>query len=172
VAEEQKQGKPLIDPASLKKVIKPVPVDVKTPGPKKKPTAVELGPKEFCWGTGRRKTAVARVRLRPGSGKITINDREVDVFFPSLRDRNDVRSALVETESIDKYDICVNIAGGGTSGQAGAVRLGIARALCQADPDTFTKLRAVGFLTRDSREVERKKYGLRGARRRYQFSKR
>jgi small subunit ribosomal protein S9 len=172
VAEEQAQGTPLIDPNSVKSAVQSVSVGDPATNKAGKPNASQLGPKEYCWGTGRRKTSIARVRIRPGSGKFTINGREVDAYFPSPRDRRDVRAPLVETENSDKYDVWVNIKGGGTSGQAGAVLLGLSRALCQADPDTFTKLRAAGFLTRDDREVERKKYGLRGARRSYQFSKR
>ncbi len=166
MAEEQSQGTPLIDPNSVNSAVQPVSVDVPATGKKNKPTADQLGPKEYCWGLGRRKASVARVRIRPGSGKIAINGREVDAYFTSPRDRNDVRAPLMETENTDKYDVWVNVKGGGTTGQSGAVLLGLTRALCQADPDTFIKLRAAGFLTRDSRKVERKKYGLRGARRR------
>ncbi|MCK5114762.1 MAG: 30S ribosomal protein S9 [Phycisphaerae bacterium] len=139
---------------------------------KRKPTAAELGPKEFCWGTGRRKSSVARVRIRPGSGKFLINKREFDNYFPGLRDQNDIQRPLSATDSLGKYDIWVNVIGGGTTGQAGAVLLGLARALIVADPSSFQNLRDGGFLTRDSRAVERKKYGKRGARRSFQFSKR
>lgn len=126
----------------------------------------------YFWGTGRRKTSVARVRIRPGSGKFLINKREVDAFFCEERDRKDVVAPLVATSTMGKFDVFVNVAGGGTSGQAGAVQLGIARALRDADPTFERALRDDGYLTRDSRMVERKKYGQRGARRRFQFSKR
>lgn len=172
MTEEQAQDKPLIDPNGVKSVVQPISIDAPATAETGKPVVDQPESKEYCWGTGRRKTAIARVRIRSGSGKITINGREVDDYFPSPRDRNDVRAPLVETENNDKYDVWVNVKGGGPSGQAGAVRLGLARALCQADSDCFTKLRASGFLTRDSRKVERKKYGLRGARRSFQFSKR
>ncbi len=135
-------------------------------------TAAELGPKAFCWGTGRRKAAIARVRLRPGSGKVIVNKRELLNFFPRLEDRNDVLAPLKATDNLDKYDVFVNVQGGGMTGQAGATKLGVARALLAAQPDTFDALRDKGYLTRDSREVERKKYGHRKARRSFQFSKR
>jgi small subunit ribosomal protein S9 len=126
----------------------------------------------FYWGTGRRKTSVARVRLRPGDGKFTINDREVDKYFSEPRDRKDVRAPLVATGTLGKFDVFVNVDGGGVSGQAGAVLLGVARALCEADQTLEHALREGNYLTRDSRMVERKKYGQSGARRRFQFSKR
>ncbi len=168
MVEEQAQGSPLIDAQTAQAVTQTVQPTVK-PG---KPTAADLGPKEYCWGTGRRKAAVARVRLRPGSGKISVNGRELDNYFPNLRDRNDVRAPLEATDSGSRFDIWINVAGGGLTGQAGACVLGIARALIQADPTTFATVRERGFLTRDSRQVERKKYGQRGARRSFQFSKR
>ncbi|MBX9656416.1 30S ribosomal protein S9 [bacterium] len=124
------------------------------------------------WGTGRRKSAVARVRLRDGSGKILINEREVEVFFTEDRDRSSVFAPLKVTQMNGKVDIFVNVAGGGFSGQAGATLLGIARALKKLNPDFDHVLRDNGFLTRDSREVERKKYGHKKARKRFQFSKR
>jgi len=126
----------------------------------------------FYWGTGRRKTAVARVRIRPGSGKFLINDREVDNYFTEERDRKDVRAPLVATGTLGKFDVMVNVKGGGLSGQAGAIVLGVARALREADETLEHILREGGYLTRDSRMVERKKYGQAGARRRFQFSKR
>ena len=159
--EQQEQPTPLIDPELVKDVIKPAPVSATTTGKKVKHSAVDLGPKEYCWGTGRRKRAVARVRLRPGAGKMIINKKKIDV-----------RAPLERTETTTMYDVWVNVKGGGTTGQAGAVVLGIARALFRADSDTYDALRAGGFLTRDSRKVERKKYGRRGARRSFQFSKR
>jgi small subunit ribosomal protein S9 len=170
--EQQEQPTPLIDPELVKDVIKPVSVSTPTAEKKEKHSAVDLGPKEYCWGTGRRKRAIARVRLRPGTGNMVINKRKFEEYFPNQRDQNDVRAPLERTENTTKYDVWVNVKGGGTTGQAGAVVLGIARALFQADSDTYDTLRAGGFLTRDSRKVERKKYGRRGARRSFQFSKR
>jgi len=128
--------------------------------------------KHYWWGTGRRKTSVARVRLRAGSGKFLINDRELDQYFTEERDRNDVVAPLKATETFGKVDVFVNVTGGGTTGQAGAIMLGVARALKLANNQYDDVLRAGGFLTRDSRMKERKKYGKRGARRSFQFSKR
>ena len=124
-------------------------------------------------GTGRRKTAVASVRLRPGSGKIDINGKGFEQYFAAKLQR-DVISAPFKTcnTSLDKYDIIVRVRGGGLEGQAVATRLGIARALLQENETRKQDLRAPGFLTRDSRKRERKKYGLAGARKRFQFSKR
>ena len=124
------------------------------------------------WGTGRRKTAVARVRLLPGKGKLLINKREVDDYFSQERDRQSARSPLVATDQLKAYDIFVNAKGGGPTGQAEAVKLGIARALRKADPSLEPMLREARLLTRDPRMVERKKYGQKGARKRFQFSKR
>jgi len=124
------------------------------------------------YGTGRRKTAVARVYLRPGSGKITVNKRDFDVYFPNRVLKMIIRQPLLITETTDKFDIFVNVAGGGIAGQAGAVRHGLSRALLEFNPELRTKLKGAGFLTRDAREVERKKYGQPKARRRFQFSKR
>lgn len=126
----------------------------------------------YYWGTGRRKCAVARVRVRPGDGKFLINGREIDGYFGEDRDRRDVVAPLQATKALGKFDVFVNVKGGGPSGQAGAVLLGVARALRQADATLEQALRDGGYLTRDSRMVERKKYGQRGARRRFQFSKR
>jgi small subunit ribosomal protein S9 len=122
--------------------------------------------------TGRRKTAVARVFLRPGQGKITINKKPMDAYFPSEAARAAVRQPLLATETSDKFDIMVNANGGGHAGQAGAIRLGIARALCDFNAELRGKLKQLGFLTRDPRQHERKKYGQKGARKRFQFSKR
>jgi len=126
----------------------------------------------YWWGTGRRKSAVARVRIREGRGKIVINGRNVDDFFSQERDRKAVRAPLKDTGNLDKIDVFVKVSGGGFTGQAGAVVLGIARALRKKDPSTESTLRDGGYLTRDSRMKERKKYGRRGARRSFQFSKR
>jgi small subunit ribosomal protein S9 len=123
-------------------------------------------------GTGRRKTAVARVYLRDGSGKISINGKDVNTYFPQAEFAFVVRQPLMVTASENKFDILINVYGGGITGQAGACRHGLSRALCQVDEANYTSLRSNGFLTRDSRMVERKKYGQRGARRRFQFSKR
>ena len=124
------------------------------------------------YGTGRRKTATARVYVRPGSGDIQVNKSPIDEYFCSDVQKMVVRTPLVLTETVDKLDIVVRVRGGGPTGQAGAVRHGIARALVQFDPELRGKLKSAGFLTRDSREVERKKYGQPGARKRFQFSKR
>ena len=124
------------------------------------------------YATGRRKTSTARVFLRPGSGTISINRRAFDAFFPTEALRMQIRTPLVLTETADKFDILATVAGGGVSGQAGAVRLGIARALVKYNLELRKKLKKEGFLTRDPRMKERKKYGQRGARARFQFSKR
>ena len=123
-------------------------------------------------GTGRRKTAVARVRIATGSGKITVNGRAFDSYFPLETLRSTVSGPLTITGTTDKLDVRVNVTGGGPNGQAGAVRHGIARALLEFDVNLRPALKAEGFLTRDSRAKERKKYGQPGARKRFQFSKR
>ncbi len=124
------------------------------------------------YGTGRRKTSTARVFLRPGNGAITVNEREFENFFPTEVLRMEIRQPLVLTETAAKFDILATVAGGGIAGQAGAIRLGIARALCEYSLDLRPALKKEGLLTRDSRAKERKKYGLAGARKRFQFSKR
>jgi len=123
-------------------------------------------------GTGRRKSSVARVRIRQGSGKITINNRELAVYFPNDQDREDVLAALKATNKEEDVDVIIRTSGGGTTGQAGACKMGIARALVSYDSELFPVLRDGSFLTRDSRMKERKKPGLHGARRGTQFSKR
>lgn len=128
--------------------------------------------KTYVWGTGRRKTAVARVRILHGQGKVSINGRDVDAYFPTADARIAVRQPLAAVEAADKWDVFVNVTGGGLQGQADAVRHGIARALAKADETLTGKLREAGYLTRDSRRKERKKYGQRAARARFQFSKR
>jgi small subunit ribosomal protein S9 len=125
-----------------------------------------------AYGTGRRKTATARVYVRPGSGRIEVNHRSFDEYFVSDVQKMVIRQPLVITETGDKLDLRVRVRGGGPNGQAGAVRHGIARALVDYDPELRGKLKAAGFLTRDPRAVERKKYGQPGARKRFQFSKR
>ncbi len=126
----------------------------------------------YIWGTGRRKTATARVRIKPGTGKLTINGREFEQFFVTDDTRRSSVQALVVTETRNNYDIAVNVRGGGPTGQAGAVSLGIARALLKENENFDKVLRDNGLLTRDSRKVERKKYGRHKARRSTQFSKR
>jgi small subunit ribosomal protein S9 len=123
-------------------------------------------------GTGRRKCAVARVFLREGSGKILVNGEEVNEYFKQDEFVLNVRQPLMVTASENKYDVVITVVGGGLHGQAGACRHGVARALSQVDPSNRVALKANGYLTRDPRMVERKKYGQRGARRRFQFSKR
>jgi small subunit ribosomal protein S9 len=121
---------------------------------------------------GRRKTAVARVILRNGNGKITINGKEFETAFPQLLSREDILNPLKVTGTQGNYDVIVNVSGGGSTGQAQAVRLGIARALVELNPENRSALKKEGFLTRDPRMVERKKYGRPKARKRFQFSKR
>lgn len=123
-------------------------------------------------GTGRRKRSIARVFLRPGSGKITINGRELENYFPTESGRVPVRQALQTVEMLDRFDILILANGGGVAGQAGAIRLGIARALVGFNAELRVPLKKAGLLTRDPREHERKKYGQKGARARFQFSKR
>ena len=124
------------------------------------------------YGTGRRKTSTARVFMRPGTGAITINRRTFEAFFPTEALRTQIRTPLVLTETGDKFDILATVAGGGVSGQAGAIRLGIARALVEYNLELRKSLKSEGLLTRDARAKERKKYGMAGARKRFQFSKR
>ena len=126
----------------------------------------------YIWGTGRRKTAVARVRIKSGSGQFLVNGKPVDEFFCTDDTRRAVQQPLAATESATSYDIWVNVTGGGITGQAGAVSLGLARALKNDNQNLEAVLREQGLLTRDSRMIERKKYGLRKARRATQFSKR
>ena len=124
------------------------------------------------YGTGRRKRSTARVFLRPGTGAITVNGKELDEFFGRQASCMIVRQPLELTESTEKFDIFITVSGGGASGQAGAIRHGVTRALMEYDEELRAPLRAAGFVTRDARQVERKKVGLHGARRRPQFSKR
>ncbi len=128
--------------------------------------------KSYFYGTGRRKSSVARVRVYNGTGKITINDRDIDDYFGLETLKLIVRQPLALTGTADKFDIVCRVAGGGVTGQAGAIRHGIARALLQFDGELRPELKKAGFLTRDPRMKERKKYGLKGARRAPQFSKR
>ncbi len=152
--------------------------------PEAKPSRVLTPSSPWFWGTGRRKTAVARVRLRPGTGVFKIQVKrlskknadscykDINEYFTEARDRSDAVAALRETNTLGRVDVYARLTGGGYMGQAGALLLGVARALKDFDPNLEPTLREHGFLTRDSREVERKKYGQSGARRRFQFSKR
>jgi len=124
------------------------------------------------YGTGRRKTSTARVFLRPGNGDFTINRRPIEGAFPTEALRSQIKQPLLLTETADKFDVLATIAGGGVSGQAGALKLGIARALIEYNAELRQRLKQAGFLTRDARIKERKKYGQKGARKRFQFSKR
>ena len=127
---------------------------------------------EQYYATGRRKTATARVYLRPGNGAMVINHRAIDQYFHTDAQKRIAREPLTFAEMVDRFDVLVNVSGGGENGQAGAIRHGLARALVAFEPALKTRLREAGFLTRDSRVKERKKYGQKGARARFQFSKR
>ncbi len=140
--------------------------------PTSAPAPYKPTPGNWWWGTGRRKTAVARVRVKPGDGKFFVNNRELEKFFTEERDRNNIRNVLQKTSTEGKVEVRVTASGGGFTGQAGAIILGLARALRRYDQTLEPILRENGFLTRDSRKVERKKYGQAGARKRFQFSKR
>jgi len=124
------------------------------------------------YATGKRKTSVARVWIKPGSGQITVNQSSIDQYFGRETSKMVVRQPLELTNNVDKWDIWVNVCGGGASGQAGAIKHGITKALLETDPELRSVLKKAGFITRDSRVKERKKYGRRGARRSFQFSKR
>ena len=144
-----------------------------TPAPRATPSPAGSPPDgHWWWGTGRRKAAVARVRIRPGSGKILVNNREMTEFFTELRDHNDITNVMDKTGTRNTVDVHVKVHGGGYTGQAGAIILGLGRALNKFDPSLEPILRDNNFLTRDPRRVERKKYGQPGARKRFQFSKR
>lgn len=140
--------------------------------PSQKPGNKETKKGGYWWGTGRRKSSVARVRIRPGDGKLLVNKRMLENYFTREQDRKAVMAPLKTVEAEKSFDVFINVRGGGTSGQAGASLLGIARALKNYDEGYIQPLRDGGHLTRDSRMVERKKPGQRGARRRFQFSKR
>ncbi len=155
----------------------PVMIPPQATMPNEAPPTKEKKPREmlkggYYHGTGRRKTAVARVRMKPGEGKFIINRRPAEQYFNNVRDREDIIAPLRIADNLGKMDVHVSVFGGGPSGQAGAIVLGVARALVHYNPQVEPKLRDAGFLTRDAREVERKKYGQSGARRRFQFSKR
>lgn len=136
------------------------------------PSAPSGGSRASLIATGRRKAAVARVRLVPGNGTIRINHRAYEDYFPREALRLEIRAPLLLTRQLGKFDVIANVAGGGMTGQAGAVTLGIARALSQLDPANRLSLRGAGLLTRDPREKERKKYGQKGARKKFQWTKR
>ena len=142
--------------------------------PKTETKPAKKGPDKggYYWGTGRRKSSVARVRIKPGGGKLLVNKKEIGEYFRREQDKKAIMAPLKAVDAEKSFDIFVNVRGGGTSGQAGAVLLGIARALKNYNEDYIQMLRDSGYLTRDSRMVERKKPGQRGARRRFQFSKR
>jgi small subunit ribosomal protein S9 len=129
-------------------------------------------PANTNYGTGRRKSSTARVHLHPGTGKININGRTIEEFFGRTTSRMIVRQPLETVQMADRFDVVANVAGGGMTGQAGAIRLGISRALCEFNLELRSKLKKDGLLTRDARAKERKKYGMAGARKRFQFSKR
>ncbi|RMF47245.1 MAG: 30S ribosomal protein S9 [Deltaproteobacteria bacterium] len=124
------------------------------------------------YATGKRKSSVARVWIKPGSGVITVNKRDIDEYFGRETSKMVIRQPLELTNNLGKWDVWVNVCGGGASGQAGAIKHGITKALIEADPELRATLKKAGFITRDSRVKERKKYGRRGARRSFQFSKR
>ncbi len=168
---ENETGSPLIDPAVIAANLglnqEKAPA---TEEKKNRRTIPDQG--GFIWGTGRRKSSVARVRIRPGEGKLLINKRELDDYFYRVQDRNAVVAPLAAANVEKSFDIFVNVSGGGSTGQSGAVRLGIARALVHYDGSMLDLLRGGGHLTRDGRMVERKKPGQPGARKSFQFSKR
>lgn len=143
------------------------------PSPAPAPSGAQTKPSNpYIWGTGRRKSSIARVRIRPGSGKFMVNKRELRDYFRIDKDRGAVQVPLKVTKTEGMYDVFVNVHGGGTTGQSGAIVLGLARALEKAQPELKMPLKEHRLLSRDPRKVERKKYGQRGARRRFQFSKR
>lgn len=152
----------------------PTTVAAAVEAPKPAEAAVKKGPDKagFYWGLGRRKSAVARVRIRPGDGKVMVNKKELTDFFPREVDQKAVVAPLKMVEAEKTIDVFVNVKGGGSTGQAGATVMGIARALGKYDDTLLPQLRDSGYLTRDSRMVERKKPGQKGARKRFQFSKR
>ncbi|CAA9382541.1 MAG: SSU ribosomal protein S9p (S16e) [uncultured Phycisphaerae bacterium] len=146
--------------------------DTAPPAPAPAAAPAPTGPQTFVWGVGRRKSAVARVRVAPGNGRIEVNGRTLNDYFTFERDRKAIFGPLEVTNTGGKMDVLVNATGGGPSGQTGAIIMGLGRALAKYDQTLEAPLRGAGFMTRDSRMKERKKYGQRGARRRFQFSKR
>jgi small subunit ribosomal protein S9 len=154
--------------------VEPAVAEEPAPAPEpEKPKGPSTEPKYgYWWGTGRRKSSVARVRIRPGDGKLLVNKKQIDDYFPRVQDQRTVVAPLKAVDAQKTFDVFINVRGGGTTGQSGAASLGIARALKIYNDQYIHALRDGGHLTRDSRMVERKKYGQRGARRRFQFSKR
>ena len=172
MTEEIENGSPLIDPDVIAINLglnKPEDKPEKQDSATRKSTPDKGG---FIWGTGRRKSSVARVRIKPGEGKLVVNKRELGNYFQRVQDRNIIVAPLKAANVEKAFDIFVNVKGGGTTGQSGAIRLGIARALVNYDETMLALLRDGGHLTRDGRMVERKKPGQPGARRSFQFSKR
>lgn len=161
-------------PAAVAEAVDSTPAAVEVVVPSPAPAAAKTAPRggRPIQTVGRRKEAIVRVRLMPGTGKFTLNGRELDNYFPSKVQQQMVREPLVLAERADSVDIFANLRGGGTTGQAGALRLAIARALIDLDPDTRPTLKKAGFLTRDARVTESKKYGLKKARKAPQYSKR
>ena len=147
-------------------------VEAPVKAPQPKPRASKASKQEVYWATGRRKEAVARVRLIPGNGLILVNNTSFEQYFPREMWRLAIRQPLLVTQHLGKYDVLVSVNGGGATGQSGAIRLGIARALLKMDAALRPTLRSAGLLTRDPRAKERKKYGLKGARKRFQWTKR
>ncbi len=177
MTENQAAGSPLIAPGTVPvtPVTPSVPeADATTQIPRRlrQPTADQLKPGQYCWGTGRRKSSVARVRVRPGDGKFIVNKKDLKEYFAHGYDQTTATNVLELLSSKGRYDVYVNVKGGGTTGQAGAILMGLARAMISADPETFEAIRDAGYLTRDSRMSERKKYGRKKARKSFQFSKR
>jgi len=167
---DQQEESPLINPAI---VADAKAVKTKTAAAPKKPAKKPVKDSGgFTWGTGRRKSSIARVRIRPGKGKVLVNKKSVDDYFTQQQDRNSVVAPLKAIDAEKSFDVFVNVKGGGTTGQAGATMLGLARALKKYDEGLVKTLRDGGYLTRDGRMVERKKPGQKGARKRFQFSKR
>lgn len=148
------------------------PAAAEPPQPAPATPSTDSGPAQFIWGTGRRKSSVARVRIKSGDGKFIVNKKEVDDYFRVDTHRGTVRAPLQATDMAKSFDVLVNVCGGGITGQAGAISLGLSRALSKVDPEIEAKLRGKHLMTRDPRRVERKKYGQSGARKRFQFSKR
>jgi len=151
-------------------LIDPAVVGQTSTAPAAKPATPDAG--GYVWGTGRRKSSIARVRIKPGSGTLLVNKKNVDDYFGLQKDRNAVWAPLKAISALKSFDVFINVKGGGTTGQADAAKLGIARALKNYDPTLLNVLRDTGYLTRDSRMVERKKPGKPGARKSFQFSKR
>jgi len=170
---EQPQPTSTVTPEASPSSVREAPAPPPQAKPADKPARKDAASKEpICWGTGRRKESVARVRLLPGAGTILVNHRPFDQYFARESLRLAIRQPLIVTHQLGKHNVLANVEGGGLTGQAGALRLGIARALVRFDPGLRTNLRGAGLLTRDPRQKERKKYGQKGARKRFQWTKR